>query len=737
MLDKITALATINEIVRNRVRIKDLVTERYWDNCFASRMERWQKAFGDTLHVTLSPPAASPQQKLRAWQIVFGSPLGVAEAQIYPQDFHHKKSGYNYNPINCRINKQFPTDLLTLENVTSGTAPNPRGKGQPIKLTKALTAFLAQQHCPYRHTPMGEEIAAGLVAAATVAVNSTTGLKITLSANPIDLALTTEVCTFTSCHRLDGPQAAGPFCYARDPQMLVAYAHDGEPCPEGGKKLPKKTWRQLIICPTEQPTFAAFVRHYPHTMPDAPHSVIRLAVARALSGNPELTEEGFHYQLAGQPGCPTVGVRRDRGPYQDGFSAFLTVEPPVGTRRPFPREIQIGLGHTHCPKCDKERTAALLNETDNPGRLLCDECTTAHLPRVACDHCGTMHPEADAHHQWLHTTNFEQTVTRRICRPCQRRHAFTRCPECGLHQIDIGHRYSGWNGRSFTRLMTSCMECHTARATAEKWTPVTFAPLPETSKTYVPTGWYETALHRRKSPPVEDGVTPATFPETEKFTSRYHQFWFHFTTPGRKCNTEAMVPNQLCRKFDRQAAIAAPYKDQDYYHYERVALVSAIQGNPGVNFLPVDPETPETLAIKAELLRKKLGETLAFPEGYDPTQGGKYTLLKLGQTIPEGSRFLTHEALATLKRIYQEAGRVTPGDDQFLWKIAMSTVGKAFDPTTDNMRCFAYYRVAAEVAAKIPQPAAPPPPAPLPPGENPAARAFRIPEWVRQVQELG
>jgi len=108
------------------------------------------------------------------------------------------------------------------------------------------------------------------------------GGHLVLSANILDILMSSYHAAFTSCHRPAGEYRAGPQMYVADKQTIVAYFYrEARKDEVTGLMLPYKTWRQLVHIDLAN-TGAALMRHYPGTLPDATHKKLLDLVANVF-----------------------------------------------------------------------------------------------------------------------------------------------------------------------------------------------------------------------------------------------------------------------------------------------------------------------------------------------------------------------------------------------------------------------------------------------------------------------
>ena len=108
-----------------------------------------------------------------------------------------------------------------------------------------------------------------------------------LSANPLDILLSSEAASFHSCHSLGGHGSyrAGNLQYLCDPHTAIAYYYKEERVySPAGCKLPHKLWRQLVHFDLADAA-AALMRKYPSptAMPEALPDALDILVADALA----------------------------------------------------------------------------------------------------------------------------------------------------------------------------------------------------------------------------------------------------------------------------------------------------------------------------------------------------------------------------------------------------------------------------------------------------------------------
>lgn len=146
------------------------------------------------------------------------------------------------------------------------------------KLSRALSACLRGD--PWRCT---ERDASAHTTRISDAYQAHMGGTLVLSANPLDILMSSECCSYTTCHNLRGGQhKAGPLQYLLDGHSAIAYLYREEAEYFKFGNMPYKIWRQLVHFDKERRS-AAFMRQYGGmTLAAKEHQPLRAMSARAL-----------------------------------------------------------------------------------------------------------------------------------------------------------------------------------------------------------------------------------------------------------------------------------------------------------------------------------------------------------------------------------------------------------------------------------------------------------------------
>lgn len=289
--------------------------------------------------------------------------------------------------VNHATPDDFARGAVQPESPMIGLSPSIK-KG--MKITRAV-AVLARQAFP----SWGNDEAS---AAANLVVNGKEVAApgfVCVSANPLDVLMTSESCSYSSCHRLKGGEyRAANFQFLCDSQSVVAYFYSEERAYSAcGGTLPYKTWRQMVFFDPENSS-VAFARVYGNQVPESAHALVRKAAVHAL------------WKLLGRDGDPAWVVHRknyqdlfgrtddDDGCDDDGCDDYhqLCYRDPFTKERgccwvalkPKGRHPQVSLAAAvPCFACD--------GVMDCSGYLTCNDC---RRNKVVCNRCGNKVPDS-------------------------------------------------------------------------------------------------------------------------------------------------------------------------------------------------------------------------------------------------------------------------------------------------------------------------------------------------------
>ena len=259
-----------------------------------------------------------------------------------------------------------------------------------MKLTRAV-AVVARQAFPSWGNDEASSAANSVVNGKEVAAAG----FLCLSANPLDVFMTSESCSYSSCHRLNGGEyRAANFQFLCDSQSAVAYFYSDERnySPAGGK-TPYKTWRQMVFFDPSGRS-VAFGRVYGNPVPESAHALVRREAAHAL------------WRLLGEDGTPTWAVNRKdyrdlfgrTGDDDDGYDDEESDYYQLCYRDPFVKEKgccwvylkpkgqhpQVDLASSvPCFACD--------GIMDCSGYMTCNDC---RKNKVICNGCGAKLPDS-------------------------------------------------------------------------------------------------------------------------------------------------------------------------------------------------------------------------------------------------------------------------------------------------------------------------------------------------------
>lgn len=380
----------------------------WWRNLWKRRAERWQEMLGDTLRVETCLPIAT------------GSKLRELLAE--------ELSEYRVSlPDEC-----------TAELIDANKGPLTNGRKGTQKLTRYLSQLVRQQLFTADGEKQLADKCAAIVSNVFQAVQSHNGLKLVLSANPLDILDSGHYANYGSCHAWDigygGPdcRAAGTFALSATPDVLVAYlwkqtAHDvGKPRHDA---TPWKEWRQLIYPTTNGVIFA---REYGSALLDFRHAILRRLVAETLGGK----GCDWSYKRTTLPGQVNYA---DDGPYAgDTLTGLLRITGKHGDGC-----ACFNVGHTVCPSCGGARPSPKSES------ILCPDCGGEDLTR----RCGDCREDVavsneDDWDEWLSIDG------RPICPSCAENYSY--CEGCNEYALaDDMREVTNHRGRSVYR----CLGC--------------------------------------------------------------------------------------------------------------------------------------------------------------------------------------------------------------------------------------------------------------------------------------
>ncbi len=286
------------------------------------------------------------------------------------------------------------------------------------KVGRAIAAVLRSAHYGYDETT-----AAATVTKLMDGSTSKAGGKIVLSANILDILLSSEQSAFQTCHRLRGESCAGPLHYVADKSALVAYYYDCfKPASlnEGGIVLkdillPYKTWRQIVHVDLENQA-AVFMRHYGATISDEMHALLRREAAKiiyqATGLQPADGPDPLHWKIqrhdyTGEKTGSPVKLSKVGLAYLDAPYCIIKINgknPNVSLTDTIP-----------CPCCDK-------GTLSNAKTMICKRCVG---PTHKCSHCSENQYQGDK----IHPCYLRGGTV--VCDACFVLHGYKNCAYCG------------------------------------------------------------------------------------------------------------------------------------------------------------------------------------------------------------------------------------------------------------------------------------------------------------------
>lgn len=297
------------------------------------------------------------------------------------------------------LSEYFPTSWITDGCIEAGKTLRTREESVKIpkgqKLTRAVAAYL-------RACGLDNDRASVISELVMRGQNVQQKGTLVLSVNPVDLLLTGEHGSFTTCHALTGSRKSGNYQYLIDAQTAVAYFYMEPRRHRDLAELPWKLWRQLVVFDIPQRAIG-FCRHYPDTLiADEQHKKIRERCARIMT------------QITGT--SADWVVTRNLKVYDfasNQLTAYIDVLTMVMTAGAY-RIPQLTLPTPLCPGCAK------LEHYVPHDRLCCTACLNASKP---CTHCKT-------------PTKHDKTAIlyrdiRPVCGKCVAQH-YRPCPSCHI-----------------------------------------------------------------------------------------------------------------------------------------------------------------------------------------------------------------------------------------------------------------------------------------------------------------
>lgn len=384
----------------------------WWRTIWKARADLWRERLGDTLRVETCLPQAT------------GETLRELLSQEFPAAL---------------------PDELTADMVDANKGPLTNGRKGTQKLTRYLAQILRaawtadDYYCPrvydrhgYGYDSYGEdqlsygndpasyaphpEYLAELdtrvpleVGKVFERVQKHNGLRLVLSANPLDVLDSGNYCDYDSCHGwyddYAGSYCAGNFALSNTPRCLIAYLY--RDCGDNGR-VPHKIWRQLIYTGDG---FAVMARQYGSELIEFRHAIIRKLVAETLLG---------------PPGCDwrwdRASSRRisyaDDGPYQ-GDSLQGTVVLSSSPEKSY--GYSVAVKGTRCPSCNAVRCLPKSDE------LLCGSCGGGDDEEKS--HCPDCDEYVEDSNDWLTLAG-----GRTVCPSCAQ--SYSLCEHCESHTSD-------------------------------------------------------------------------------------------------------------------------------------------------------------------------------------------------------------------------------------------------------------------------------------------------------------
>jgi hypothetical protein len=302
------------------------------------------------------------------------------------------------------LDRYFPHDWVRVGEIHAGSSIMTSNGGKAkiakgMKLSRAVAAYL--RGCGLdndKASMITDEIFK------RSQLSGTEGILV-VSVNPVDLLLTGEHASFTSCHSLAGGHRSGNFQYLLDRQTLVGYFYREARKYEGVEGiLPWKLWRQLIIFDVDRVAIG-FCRHYPEQLiSDEQHKKIREICGRAMSRLTGVMNLVWDLDSTKwEKSTFSSNVPKNATAYLDFVSLTMTASKH---RHPF-----LILPPPMCPGC------ARYDGVLKPDKLVCEACHQLGQP---CAGCAIL------------TKGKEGAVkfrSRFYCTKCKVAHLF-ECPHC-------------------------------------------------------------------------------------------------------------------------------------------------------------------------------------------------------------------------------------------------------------------------------------------------------------------